>query len=349
MRIFGSKDTNVIGLDIGTHSIKIVELGGTVAAPKVKGWGVAPTPKGGFNDNAIADTGLVADAVQGLFHDAGLQSKQVAVAVSASHAITKVLSMSAELSELDLEEQVGIEALHFVPYPIDEVNIDFEVIGPSATTEDTVDVLLVACRRSIVNDYIDMLDLTDMSLQYIDIDTYALERICRSQKQFIGSEQQPTALFDIGTNSSHLMVLGQDRVLYSRHQNFGGAQLINLVRREYSVGAREAEGILSSMQLPGDFIAAVQEPFTQQLEQEINRALQFFYSSSAFSSVDNIVLSGMSAGIEGLAPELERRMRTKISVLNPFENVQVMSKRTSAADHTYGLATACGLSLRGLR
>lgn len=348
MKFLRSSATTVVGIDIGTHAIKLVELGGSLSSPRVLAWGTVPTPDKAFAENAIVDADLIAEAVQSLITQSGAKSELAAVAISSSHAITKVLGMPSDISDLDLEEQVSIEALHFVPYPIDEVNIDFEVIGPSSVNAQENDVLLVACRRSIVDDYIDLIEASHLNLKYVDIDTYALERTFRSQSRLAAESENPVALFDIGTNSSHLMLMDEKRVVYSRHQNFGGAQLIKQIRKEYGVSADEAAGILTSAQLPGDFIAAVQEPFADQLQQEINRSLQFFYSSSPHSAIDSIVLSGQCSALEGLPGDIEQKMRTKVTSLNPFASARVMSNRSAANEHAASLSTAYGLSLRGL-
>ena len=348
MKLFGSKSKAVIGVDIGTHSIKLVELGGSANNPTVVAWGIAELPSGAFSENAIANADLVADALNTLIVKSGAKGDTVAVAVSSSHAITKVLGMPMDISGLELEEQISIEALHFIPYPIDEVNIDFEVIGKSSVNDQENDVLLVACRRSIVDDYIDLIESANLNLEYIDIDTFALERVYRSQKSLSSNSDQPVAVFDIGSSSSHLMVVDGERVLYSRHQNFGASQLTKLVRKEYGVNVEEAEDILSSTQPPGDFISAVQEPFTEMLRQEVSRALQFFYSSSSYSNIDSIVLTGGCSGMSGLAGDLEVKMRAKVSVLNAVSNARVKSNRAMITEVASSLSIAYGLSLRGL-
>jgi type IV pilus assembly protein PilM len=348
LKLFSSKSKAVIGIDIGTHSIKLVELAGTKANPKVVAWGVTPLPAGAFSENAIANSELVADAVNTLLTQSGAKTDAVAVAVSSSHAITKVLSMPSDISDLELEEQISIEALHFIPYPIDEVNLDFEVLGATEDNEQENDVLLVACRRSIVDDYIDLMETSGLNLNYVDIDTYALERVYRSQNALGSNSDQPVALFDIGSNSSHLMVIDDQRVLYSRHQNFGAIQLVKLIRKEYGVSADEAEEILQSSQPPGDFLTAVQDPFVEMLRQEVSRALQFFYSSSSFSNIDSVVLTGSCCSLAGLAGDLEVKLRAKVSVLNPIANAAVQSRRDAIVSAAPGLSIAYGLSLRGL-
>lgn len=348
MKLFSSKSKAVIGIDIGTHSIKLVELAGNKANPKVVAWGVAPLAAGAFSENAIANAELVADALNNLIVQSGAKGDSAAVAVSSSHAITKILGMPADIRELELEEQISIEALHFIPYPIDEVNLDFEVLGKSEANELENDVLLVACRRSIVDDYIDLVESSNLGLSYVDIDTYALERVYRSQNTLGANSDQPVAIFDIGSSSSHLMVLDDSRVLYSRHQNFGAAQLIKLIRKEYGVSADEAEEILASSQPPGDFLTAVQEPFVEMLRQEVSRALQFFYSSSSYSNIDSVVLTGACCALAGLAGDLEVKLRSKVSVLNPILNASVQSRRDAIVAAAPGLSVAYGLSLRGL-
>ncbi len=348
MKLFSPKSKAVVGIDIGTHSVKVVELAGTRANPKVAAWGVAPIPVGAFSENAISNAELISDVLSGLLVSSGIKGTDVAVAVSSSHAITKVLGMPANMGELDMEEQISIEALHFIPYPIDEVNLDFEVIGRSKNNDDEDDVLLVACRRSIVEDYVDLIEDLGLTLHYVDIDTYALERVYRSQNNLGATSDEPVAIFDIGSSSSHLMVVDNERVLYSRHQNFGAMQLVKLVRKEYGLSAEEAEELLNSSQPPADFLQAVQEPFVEMLRQEISRALQFFYSSSSHSNIDSVVLTGACCALAGLGGDLELKLRSKVSVMNPVANASVQSRRDAIATKSSALSVAYGLSLRGL-
>ena len=348
MKLFHSKSDAAIGVDIGTHSIKLVELAGSYDNPRVIAWGIEPLPAGAFSENSIANAELVADTLNSLLLKSAAKGQALSVAVSSSHAITKILGMPADISELELEEQISIEALHFIPYPIDEVNIDFEVLGPSEVNEQENDVLLVACRRSIVDDYIDLVYESGLTLKHVDIDTYALERVFRSQNVLSANTDQPVAMFDIGFFSSHLIVLDGERVLYSRHQSFGAAQLIKLIRKEYGVAAEEAQEILHSAQPPADFLGAVQEPFVEMLRQEVSRALQFFYSSSSYSSIDSLILTGAVCALNGLAGDLEVKMRNKVAVLNPVANATVQMNREGIINTAPALSIAYGLSLRGL-
>ena len=348
MQLFGSRSGSVVGVDIGTQSIKLVELGGSMSAPKVLAWGSEPLPEGAFKDNTLAGPEVVSEKLHKLLSQTGAKSEDMAVAISSSHAITKTISMPKGMDDLEMEEQISIEATHFIPYPLDEVNIDFQIVGPSSTNNDEDDVLLVACRRAIVEDYVDLIEDSGLSIKYVDIDTYALERTFRS-RGWRESSDLPVAVFDIGMNSSHLVAMDKNGVLYSRHQNFGASQLIKLIRREYSVNSAEAEEILRSAQPPEDFASMVQQPYVEMLQQEINRALQFFYSSSAFSNVSAIFLTGGSAPIAGLASDLESSLGLSVSLLNPIEYSAGCVNRERAEQNGARLAVAYGLSLRGLK
>jgi len=347
LKLFSSKSKAVVGVDIGTHSIKVVELSGSSANPRVLAWGVAPLPADAFSENAIARPEEIADVLGSLLVKSGIKTTDVAVSISSSHAITKVIGMPADLDGLELEEQISIEALHFIPYPIDEVNIDFEVIGKSASNDAENDVLLVACRRTIVDSYIDLIESTGLTLKYVDIDTYAIERVFRSQNALGSNSNEPVAIFDVGMASSHLIVVDKERVIYSRHQNFGASQLTKLIRKEYGVSLEEANEILNSAQPPGDFVVSVQEPFVEMLQQEVSRALQFFYSSSSYSNIDSVILCGASCALEGLAGDLEVKMRAKVSVLDPVANATVQTNREGIKRVAPSLSVAYGLALRG--
>ena len=348
MKLFKQKSKEVIGIDVGTYSIKLVELAGSHVNPKVVAWGVENLPAGAFAENTIADKDAVASALNGLITKSGVKGDRISVGLSSSHAITKVLSMPKNSNEYELEEQVSIEALHFIPYPIDEVNLDFEVLGPSQDSSDEIDVLLVACRRQVVDDYIDLIESVDLELSYVDIDTYALERVYRAQNTLGSGSDQPVAMFDVGYADSHFVVVDQHRVLYSRHQNFGAQQLVNQIRKEYGVGISEAEEIMKSVKPPSDFLSAVQKPFVEMMRQELERGLQFFYSSSAYSNIDRILLAGGCCALDGVVSDMEKKMQTSVSLINPVANARVMRNKAGIVGAAPSLSVAYGLSLRGL-
>ena len=348
--MFASKSKPLIGIDIGSSSVKLVELSMSSKMPRLAAWAVEPMPNGAITENTISNPKDVADAVSRALVKSGSKANEAAIAISSSHAITKILSMPKGMREYEIEEQVSIEALHFIPYPIEEVNLDFEVIGSSGTDpENEDDVLLVACRKTIVDEYVDLLEELQLTPKIVDIDTYALERIYRSADPFATSGEELTAIFDIGAVTTHMTVVDQERVLYTRHQSFGSKQLLQLVRKEYGVGAEEAEGLIVSSKPPADYYESVLMPFAKMVSQEISRALQFFYSSSMHSKVDNILLTGGCASLQGLNDEVENEIDFRTKVLDPFSAITTIGDREMLERSSKLLTVATGLALRGVQ
>jgi len=352
--VFGSRDKVAIGIDIGVNSIKLVELEGSYSQPKLLSWGAAKLMPGGFCESKITDFDAVGSALQRLLIQSGATGDIVVVSVSASQAITKILAVPNDLNELELEEQVYIEALQVIPYPLDEVCLDFAVIGPSATNSSDNEVLLVACRRSLIQEYINLIDKLGLRLSCIDIDTYALERVYRSKYRapnipVVGNTMLPVAIFDIGYSSTHLVILDSERVLYSRHQNFGASSLITEMGRKYALQDEAAEKLLYQSSLPSDCKIAILEPFVTNLRQEVEQALQFFYSSSAFSTLDHIILSGACSSLSYLAHALQEKSSMAVTVLDAVNRVEVTPGCQVIGELAPTLTIAYGLSLRGLK
>jgi type IV pilus assembly protein PilM len=347
LRLFESKSNALVGLDIGVSAVKLVELKGSPSSPSLSGWAVQPIPPGAVSENAVADVEKVIEAVGTAVTRSRCSARNAAVAVSASHAITKVISMPAELNERELEEQVEVEALHYVPYPMEDVNLDFEVLGPSASSPDNeVDVLLAACRREIVEDYIAVVEGAGLTAAVIDIDTYALERAYR----FSTAEDGIVALLDIGALTTHLGVFDNERVLYTRHQNFGAKQLTDLVRRRYNVSEDEATRLITASSPPEGYLTDILPSFVEMATQEASRALQFFYSSTAYSNIDSVLLTGGCSVSPGLAEDLSEKLNAPVRLLNPVANFSTRGATNSEAlQRASGvLGVASGLALRGL-
>ena len=347
MRLFESKSSALVGLDIGVSAVKLVELKGSAASSSLAGWAVQPIPPGAVSENTVADVDKVIEAVSNAITRARCHAKNAAVAVSASNAITKVISTPADLNDRELEEQVEVEALHYVPYPMEDVNLDFEVLGPSAANPDTeIDVLLAACRREIVEDYIAVVEGAGLSAAIVDIDTYALERAYR----FSTSGEGIVALLDFGALTTHLGVFDSDRVLYTRHQNFGAKQLTDLVRRRYNVSEDEATKLTTASNPPDGYLTDILPSFVKMAIQEASRALQFFYSSTSYSNIDSVLLTGGCSSSPGMTEALAEKLGAPVTLLNPVANFSIRSTASGEAlQRASGLlGVASGLALRGI-
>jgi type IV pilus assembly protein PilM len=345
------KSGSFLGVDIGSSAVKCVELVGTVSSPKVKSWGIEALESGTIEEGSIVKQDDVISAIDSLLKRCRTKTKNVAVAVSSAHAITKVISMPNDLTERDIEDQVEMEAAHFVPYAIDDVNLDFSVLGPSPHNPDgEQDVLIAACRTDIIDDYVSVIQEVGLQPSVVDIDTYAIERLYMNQRGLRASKKdsKATAVFDIGVNSTKLVVFQGDEAIFNRQQKFGGSQLINLVRQEYGLSAQEALAIIESESPPSDINEKVYKPFLSTTSSELARALQFFYSSSKHKEVSKVLFTGGVSGLPQFAKELGSIMNVKADNLIDFSKFSVQGNKNVLVNKIGRLSVATGLAMRGL-
>ena len=344
LNFFKKSKGAVLGLDIGTSAIKMVELSPSGGAPKLTRWAIHPLPQGAIRENTIANVDAVIDVFARAITREAIKAKRVVSAVCSSHAISSSLDMPGDLSESEMEDQVEIEATQFVPYALDDVNLDFEVVGPSGLNPDDYEVLAVACRREIVEDYVAVIEAAELEPEIIDIDTYALERVTTMSHPGPGMK----AVVDIGQGNTHLGIFDQNKTLYSRYQPFGGKQLNDLVVQRYGVSEEEAEGLIKSDSPPDGYRREVMPQFVELAAKEVSRALQFFYSSSSHSSVDQLLIAGGSAQADGVVEAIEKETGIPAAPLDVFAKINHRFDSQRLAQVAGSLAVACGLALRGL-
>ena len=328
-----------------------MELVGSSNSPKVKSWGIEPIEMGAIEDGSIVEQNNVITSLDALLNRCKIKTKNVAVAVSSSHAITKVVPMSSDLDESEVEDLVEIEAAHFVPYAIDDVNLDFQLLGPTPSNpQHEQDVLIAACRTDIVDDYVSVIEEVGLKPTVVDIDTFAIQRLYANQRVPNLNEKKSTAVavFDVGVNTTKVVVFEGDDVIFSRQQKFGGAQLVNLVRQEYGLGVSEALAVLESESPPSDIVENIYQPFIALAANEFNRALQFFYSSSKHETVAQVLFTGGVAGMPSFSGSMSQTMNIHAQDLIDFSQFSVKGNRGALVSNMGRLSVATGLALRGL-
>ena len=350
MSFLSSKSGSYLGVDIGASAVKCVELVGSKNSPKVKSWGIEPIDMGAIEDGSIVKQDDVINALGSLLSRCKVKTKNVAVAVSSSHAITKVVPMASDMTESEVEDLVEVEAAHFVPYAIDDVNLDFQLLGPtSSNPENEQDVLIAACRTDIIDDYVSVIEEVGLNPGIVDIDTYAIQRLYSSQRVPSLKEKKTNAVaaFDVGVNTTKVVVFEGDEVIFNRQQKFGGAQLVNLVRQEYGLGFPEALAVLESESPPSDIVENVYRPYMSLAANEFNRALQFFYSSSKHEEVSQVLFTGGVSGMPRFAESMSQAMNIKAQELMDFSQFSVQGNRGALVSNMGRLSVATGLALRG--
>ena len=273
-----------------------------------------------------------------------------AVAVAGSAVITKLIEMDAAYGEDEIENQLKIEADQYIPFPLDEVRMDFEVLGESENNPDKVDVLLAASRTENVEMREDALEIGGLQAKVVDVEAYAMERAFQLVLPQLpnAAELETVALFDIGATMTTLNVFHQGRTVYTREQLFGGKQLTEEIQRRYGISMEEAGLAKKTGELPDDYESEVLQPFKDAIVQQVNRSLQFFYGSTQFNEVDYILLAGGSASIASLSELIQDKVGAACSVSNPFTDMTLSNKVSASAiaNDAPAMMIACGLALR---
>jgi type IV pilus assembly protein PilM len=329
----------------------LVELGRDKAGNLVlERCAIESLERGWIVDGNIEKFDEVAEAIKRLVKKSGTKTRNVAMALPPSSVITKKIILPGGMTDDELEQQVETEANQYIPFPLDEVSLDFFVIGPSATSVGDVEVLIAASRREKVQDVQGLAEAAGLTPVVVDVESYAsrlatsrlIENLPNNGKGMI------VALFEVGSLTTSMQVMRDEEVLYDRDQAFGGAQLTQQIVRQYGFSAEEAESKKRSGELPEDYESAVLKPFMESMVQELGRALQFFFTSTPHNKVDYILLAGGSAALTGLTAAVTQQTTFPCSLLNPFDGMEIgdgvrLKKMTREAP---SYLTACGLALR---
>jgi len=329
--------------------VKLLELSRSGNRYKVEAYSVEPLPANAVVEKNITDVEGVGDAIAKVLARSKSGVKNAAVAVAGSAVITKTIEMDSALNEDEMESQIKVEADQYIPYPLDEVSIDFEVQGEVDNAPERVEVLLAACRNENVELRSDVLEIAGLVPKVVDVEAYAIERAFGLvADQIEGGEDQTVAIVDIGSTMTTLSVLHDGRTIYTREQLFGGKQLTEEIQRRYGLSFEEAGLAKKQGGLPDDYEPEVLEPFKEAVVQQVARSLQFFFSSSQYNDVDHILIAGGTASISGLAELVQDKVGTSTTVANPFVDMAISPKVNASilSNDAPALMIACGLALR---
>jgi len=348
--LFTKKANTLLGIDISSTSVKLLELSRSGSRYRVEAYAVEPLPANAVVEKNIAELEGVGQALQRVVAKAKTGCKSAVVAVSGSAVITKIIEMDAGLSDEELENQLKIEADQYIPYPLEEVAIDFEVQGPAPRSPGRAEVLLAACRKENIEIREAALALAGLTAKVVDVEAYALERSYGLLAPQLGAAhgELTVAVVDIGATMTTLSVLHNGRTIYTREQLFGGRQLTEEIQRRYGLSQEEAGLAKKQGGLPDDYDSEVLLPFKEAVVQQVSRSLQFFFAAGQFHDVDCILLAGGTASIPGLDHMIQQKIGTQTLVANPFADMALSSKVNAGAlaSDAPALMIACGLALR---
>ncbi len=349
MGLFKKASAPLVGVDISSTAVKLLQLSRSGGSYRVEHYAVEPLPANAVVEKNIADVDAVGAAIRRAVDRAGVRSKGAAAAVPGASVISKVIPMAAGLSEDDMEAQVELEAGNYIPYPIEEVNYDFSVLGQMPNAADTLQVLLVASRSENVEARQAALEIGGLEAKVMDVEAFAIESAFGLiAPQLTVPRDGLVALVDVGATTTTLNVLRNGRGQYLREQMFGGRQLTEEIMRRYGLSYEEAGRAKRLGGLPEQYEVEVLEPFKDSLAQQVGRLLQFYYASSEYNRVDQVVLAGGCASIPGIAQVIEENLGVPTIVANPLAQM-TLDRRVQAqalALDAPALMIACGLALR---
>lgn len=346
-----SRKPGLVGLDITATSVKLLELKLTGKKPKVVSYTVEPLPANAVNEKNLQDVEAVGEAIRRAVKRSGTRTKACAVAVPSAMVITKVIQMPEDLKEYEMDAQIQLEADQYIPYALEEVNLDFHVLGPAADADGYVDVLLAASRSENVEDRTAAAEIGGLNVKVVDVEPYTMESAFQLIQHQVPDEgnAQTIALLDVGASMTSLSILRDQKLIYTREQPFGGKQLTEEIMRRYGLSYEDAGRVKRIGGLPDNYEPEVLAPFRDLMVQQANRFLQFFFSADKNDYVDQIVLAGGCTGIPGIGELIEQRIGTPTVIADPFANMSISSDIPSQRlqDDGPAMMIACGLALRG--
>ena len=339
----------LVGVDISSTAVKLLQLSRSGDRYKVEHYAVEPLPPNAVVEKNIVEVEAVGEAIRRAVSRSGTKAKFAAAAVSGSAVITKIIPMPADLDDDDMESQVELEAVNYIPYPIEEVNLDFEVLGAMPGNTEMVQVLLAASRSENVEMRASALELGGLTAKVVDVEAFAIENAFGLLANTLNIPRDGiVAMVDVGATMTTLNILRNGRSLYAREQVFGGKQLTDEVMRRYGLSYEEAGLAKRQGGLPESYEIEVLEPFKEAMVQQTSRLLQFFFAGSEYNKVDQIVLAGGCASIAGVAEMVEEQLGVPSVVANPLAGMSLSSRVQPQAvqQDAPALMIACGLAMR---
>ena len=348
--LFRRDDSPLVGIDISSSSIKLVELGKSGDGYTLEHCVIEVLESGWIENGNIENFDAVSAALQRTLRASGTKAKRVALALPPSAVITKKILLPADLTESEMEGQVESEASQYIPFPMEEVSLDFCVLGPAKDSPGDVEVMLAASRTDKVEDKQALAEEAGLTPAVIDVDVFASRRAALRVFDIRKIEQNSiVALFQIGGATTTLQVLRGLDTIYERELSFGGQQLTQSMARHYGFTQAEAEIKKRRHEVPEDFDKTLVPEFVKSTSAEIARALQLFLSSTVFGRIDYVFLAGGVANLPGLDVNVAKEVGCQAtSVLNPFERMHFSKniRQQRLAYEAPSYLTACGLAMR---
>lgn len=348
LRLYRKPSKGLIGVDISSTSVKLLELSVKNGRYWVESYALVPLPEGSVVEKNILNPEAIGGALGRALNLANVQSNAAAIAIPTSMVISKTIEMDADMTDDEREVQIRMDAEQYIPFPLDEVSLDFEVLPDRLVNPNRVNVLLVATRLENVEARSEVLELAGLTPKIADVESFAMENVYKVFADTMPMGVNTVGILDIGHTMTTLSVMQNNKIIYTREQVFGGKQLTQEIQNRYGLSFEEAGRAKKSRTLPDDYDVEVLEPFLEAVVQQAARSLQFFFSTSQFNEIDHILLAGGNANIPGLAKLLQQKLGYRVTIANPFLQMGFSPKIDikKVENDASSLLVACGLALR---
>jgi type IV pilus assembly protein PilM len=344
------KAQNVVGLDIGTNSVKLVELDRTKNTFRLKNIGIAKLPRDTIVNGTIIHAELLEQTIKTLFTEYKIKNKNVAISISGHPVIIKKITTDL-MPEDELENTLPFEAEQYIPFSLDEVNLDFQILGPCEDKENKMNVMLVAAKRAMINDYVSVLQSAGLKAVIVDIDVFALENMFISN---YSPEQNITvALVDMGASVTNINIVKNGVSQFTRDIFMGGNQITEEIQRQLSINYEDAEALKCGEQIAGinqELLKEIIERASSTITNEIQRSLDF-YISSTYGEISQVYLSGGGSRTSGFREIFTKRVTVPLEYTNPFHAItydETMFDAEYIKDLSPFAAIGVGLALRSM-
>jgi len=351
MGILRLKPDPLFGLDISSTAVKLLELSKAGKGYKVESYALEFLPEKAIEDKDIKDIEAVGQTIQRVINRAKPKAQHAAVAVSGPGVITKVIQQDKAMGYGERKAAIEVDAQSiFSSESVDDINMDFEVIGPNEKEpDDRVDVLVAGCRSEIVDGRVAALDLAKIKARVVDIEKYALENafILVAETDPEIDENETIALVEVGATITTLNVLGNKKIIYTREEIFGGKQLTEEIQKTYGLSYEEANLAKRDGTLPDNYESDVLDPFKVKVAEQISRMIQYYYAASQLK-LSHILVAGGCASIPGVIEQVNNKVGGHVTIVNPFAAMSVSPKvgKKALMTDAPALMIACGLALR---
>ena len=335
MSLFSRSKEGLIGIDISATGIKLVELAHGRSGYELKSMAIVPLPRDAIVENTVIDSMAVSQALLDAIEIAHPSTRKAAIAVSGNAVIIKTVTMPTS-TEFELETQIEFEADQHVPYDIDDVYLDFQILGEVSESHNEMEVVLAACKREVIDDYQLVLSEAGIEAKCVDCAVFSLENAYEASAQdeanadeLLDDEAAPAiALVNVGANLINVNILIKGQMAFVRDQFYGGQNLTEEIQKEHNLSYQAAEEM--KLERFSEISPEALESFYTGLTSELVRSLDFYAANHAENPVQKLLLSGGSALIPDIASELEQRLGIEAEILNPFVNIKASTRKFDA-------------------